>query len=140
MIQEINIIDLMQKTSKKGQNYLSLKTDIGNMSCWLPELFNKMFAGQRYKVVTETKNGFINILEISQDMGNSPIGVKILEPFIEAREDKAHLMLNSYMKDQVVACINAGAVKGTDFDINALWELAYKNITDAYKKLREEFK
>ena len=58
------------------------------------------------------------------------------EPFKEAREEKAHLMILSYCKDQVVACI----ARKEELDINALWELAYKNVTEAYKKLKEEFK
>ena len=140
MIQEINIIKLDQKVSKKGQKYLSLKTDVGNLTCWKEDIFNKIFEGQKYKVVTEIRNGYTNIVEIATDMGNSPTGVKIMEPFREAREEKAHLMILAYCKDQVVASINFGAVRGTDLDINALWELAYKNVTDAYKKLKEEFK
>ena len=137
-IQEINIISLEQKTSKNNKNYLSLKTDVGNLSCWQPDLLNKLFAGQKYKVITETKNGYTNIMEIASDLGASPTGVKLIEPFKEAREDKGCLMLTAYMKDQVVAGINFGATRGIDLDINALWELAYKNITEAYKKLKVE--
>ena len=139
-VQEINVIKCDRKTSSKGQEYLSLVTDLGKMSCWQGHLFSKIQAGHRYLVDTEVKNNYTNVMEVREDYGVSPSGVKALEPFKEAREDKAHLMILSYAKDLVVAGINYGAQRGIDLDQNSLWELAYKNITDAYKKLREEFK
>lgn|SRR3990167_2957023 len=137
-VQEINIIKCDKKTSSKGQEYLSLMTDLGPMSCWQGHLFSKLLAGNKYLIDTETKGKFTNIMEVRDNYGSSPSGVKPFEPFKEAREDKAHTMLISYMKDQVVAGINFGATRGVDLDTNALWELAYKNITEAYKKLKKE--
>ena len=139
MIQEINVISTLKKESKTGQPFLALKTNLGNMSCWNANIFNQFINGKKYKVITEQSGNYINILGIESDLGIVPAS-EFKEPFKEAREDKAHLMLVAYMKDQVVACIDSGATRKVDLDINALWELAYKNITDAYKKLKEEIK
>ena len=138
-IQEIIIISAIPKTSIKGIPYLYITSNNGKFSCWNQSVFNQFVPGRKYKVQTEQKGQYTNILGIEQELGIVPAS-EIREPFREAREEKGHLMLTAYMKDQVVAGINFGATRGIDLDTNALWELAYKNVTEAYKKLRDEFK
>ena len=131
MEQEISVNKVNQKIAKNGKNYTMLETDIGKMSVWSDQIRDKFLAGKRYKVTTEQENGYTNVLGIEEDIGNF---VPKIEPFKEAREDKARLMEISYAKDIFIALMTHAQIKNLEFDALAnaqLSALCIKNIDEA---------
>ena len=63
---KIKVVDTVEKTAKNDSKYLSIKTDVGNFSCWEPTLFwNFQKSGEaELEVLIIEKGGFKNIVGI----------------------------------------------------------------------------
>jgi hypothetical protein len=136
----IEIRGVEEKESKNGRKYASFKTDKGTMTCFESNLINdlKKKVGKSVKVLVAEVNGFTNIREYVEDVGEITTekistGNEATEnKFTEARKSKDVSMNTSYAKDILIALIEK---QKSEFDANALMETAIKMV----KKARDAF-
>ena len=74
MKETINVYAIENKTSQKGNNYMSLKTDKGSMSVFLDEVkseFDEEGPNKKYEVEYVQKDNYKTVMQIYQLLGTA---------------------------------------------------------------------
>ena len=126
---EIIVKDSQKKTSKNDKEFLAVTTDKGRMSCWNPQIFSQLIAGKKLLVKFEGENGYKNILGIEQELTPE---IKAVTEYVD---DKATMMLVSYIKDVVIAHMQ---ISKEQFNIDDLYNFHTLQILKCCKEVKEK--